>query len=95
MKKIWIEERENPAASLASLWPDYPQPPKTYKVFVRDYTPRTDLGEPKSLKTDEVDCDYIARKYGEATVENAILYFDLCDSTRDEDEKEILEADNA
>lgn len=85
--KIRIEERENPAASLASLWPDYPQPPKTHKVFVRDFSPKNDVLE--------VDCDYIAKKYGEATIENAKKYFDFRDSVHDQEEQEELDADNA
>lgn len=85
--EIRIEERVNPAASLASLWPDYPQPPKTYKVFVRDFSPKNDVLE--------VDCKYIAEKYGEATIENAKKYFEFRDSVHDQEEQEELYAENA
>lgn len=85
--EIRIEERNNQAASLmAKLWPDYPQPPKTYKVFVRDFSPKDDVLE--------VDCDYIERKYGAATIENARKYFEFRDSIHDSEEQEILDADN-
>ena len=85
--EIRIEERENPATSFDSLWPDYPQPPKTYKVFVRDFSPKNDVLE--------VDCDYIAKKYCEDTIENAKKYFDFRDSVHDLEEQEELDADNA
>lgn len=85
--EIRIEERENPATLIAHLWPDYPQPPKTYKVFVRDFSPKNDVLE--------VGCDFIARKYGEATIENAQKYFDFRDSVHDQEEQEELDADNA
>lgn len=84
--EIRIEERENPAAWIAHLWPDYPQPPKTYKVFVRDFSPKDDVLE--------VGCDYIEEKYGAATVENARKYFEFRDSVHDSEEQEILDADN-
>ena len=85
--EIRIEERNNQAASLmANLWPDYPQPEKTLKVFVRDFSPKDDILE--------VDCNYIERKYGAATIENARKYFEFRDSVHDSEEQEILDADN-
>lgn len=83
--EIRIEERT--ATGLAHLWPDYPaQPSKTYKVFVRNFSPKDDVLE--------VDCDYIERKYGAATIENAKKYFEFRDSVHDSEEQEILDADN-
>lgn len=67
------------------FWPNEPKAPQTFDVFVRDYSPK---GE--SL---EVDCEYIARKYGEATEENARKFFEYRDSVHDQEEAEHLEAE--
>lgn len=67
------------------FWPNEPKPPQTFDVFVRDYSPKGD-----SL---EVDCEYIARKYGEATEENARKFFEYRDSVHDQEEAEHLEAE--
>ncbi len=73
------ETRENPHDS---LWPDYPTK-KNYDVFVRDHSPKGDVLE--------VDCDFITRKYGSATVKNARKFFDYRDSVHDLEEAEELE----
>lgn len=87
MYTIKKETRKNQAADLFnSFWPDQPTA-KNYDVFVRDYSPKGDILE--------VDCDFIARKYGEATIENAQKFFDKRDAEHDVEEKEILEADCA
>ena len=84
--EIRKETRKNLGADLFNkFWPNEPKAPETIDVFVRDYSPKGD-----SL---EVDCDYIASKYGEATVENARKFFEYRDSVHDQEEAEHLEAE--
>lgn len=68
---ITTETRNNPAYDLCLAW-GWTLPEKTYKVFVNE-------------DGQEVDCDYIARHYGEATEENAQKYFDEQEKDEEED----------
>ena len=84
--EIRKETRKNGSADLFNeLWPNEPKIPETYDVFVRDNSTKGDILE--------VDCLLIARKYGEATVENARKFFEYRDSVHEQEEAEQLEAE--
>lgn len=84
--EIRKETRKNTAADLLNeLWPNEPKIPETYDVFVCDSSTKGDVLE--------VDCEYIASKYGAATEENARKYFEYRDSVHGQEEAEYLEAE--